>query len=256
MYGSPVIEKRSQNFSKTARAAAVLSTLVLLPQCQDKVAEKKASEAPALVAPPTPKSAATPKKDPPGHPGKWVDAVRFRLRVLDVWPCDVPRDATATAPSTGAPASSAESPALAKSGKFRLGVMIEVEATDEAKLGPVIASPKAATLEKEGKVFYAIPKPTPTPACQELLGFQELRAGESTRGVLMFEAPNEDYLRSAVLAFKPPRWGGEAQLEVRLPDCFGPQCCSGPECSDAGAPEASKAQAKTAIQAKHAKKDE
>ena len=146
-------------------------------------------------------AAASALEPPPGPPGEWLDSLRYRLRVMDVRPCDAE-----------------------PSGGFRLGVRVEVAATDQAGVSPVVASPKAATLEKDGKVFSAQLNPRLTPACEHPLKLERLAPGHSARGVLVFEAPNESYLRSAVFRFQPPRWGGEAPILVTLPDCFGESC--------------------------------
>jgi hypothetical protein len=153
---------------------------------------------------------------PPGSPGEWVESKRYRLRVLDVWPCDEPRSESGTTPVN-------ELRTVRSSGTFRLGVTIEIEAKPNQD-SPVFASPRAVVLERYGKIFQTVSDPEPTPACRTLLEPKRLAPGQSTRGVLVFEAPNADYLRSAVLQFKPPRWGREYRTDVALPDCFGKGC--------------------------------
>ena len=227
--GFAVAKKRSQRSSKHASAPALLVLSCLLPQCRDKVAEKPSEPPPAAKAS---ASAERLTKLPPGEPGEWIESQRYRLRVLGVWPCDepLPDDPDSGAPRTSDAGAGADASAVAasspegKSGKFRLGVTVEIEATEKINVTAIVASPKAATLEKDGKVFRALMKPSPTPACQNLLGLERLAPEQSTQGVLVFEAPNESYLRSSVFAFKPPRWGGEFAAEVEMPDCFGLDC--------------------------------
>jgi hypothetical protein len=36
------------------------------------------------------------------------------------------------------------------------------------------------------------------------------------------------------MAFKPPRWGGEVELRVQMPDCFGKDCPAKEPEGDAG----------------------
>jgi hypothetical protein len=187
-------------------------------QCRDKVAEQglASARATASAAPSASQQEAEEEKKKPSTPGEWATAIRYRLRVLSMVPCDTPAD---TSDAEGSNDKAAPTP-----GKFRLGVSIEVEASEEATVSPVLASPKAATLEKDGKVFHALTKAKETGACQDLLKIRRLRPGDTTKGTLVFEAPNESYFLSSVLAFQPPRWGGETRLEVKMPNCFGADC--------------------------------
>jgi hypothetical protein len=137
-----------------------------------------------------------------GEAGDWIHTVRYDLRVLGVQPCGPPEE-----PKAGDP--------------FRLGVTIEVRATHEALVSDVVASPKAATIEKDGKVFAALVNPDASENCEAALVHTPLRPGQSAAGVVVFEAPTQDYFRSATFAFKPMRWGGSVRTEVPLPDCFG-----------------------------------
>ena len=193
--------------ARTSIAALVAGALMLLA-CQKQVPEQVGEVKPAVSAPATakPSASAEPPK-PPSQPGEWIESLRYKLRVLDVSPCEEP--------TPGVP--------------FRLGVTVEVQATQEAKVSPVVASPAAATLEQGGKIFRASMKPLPSETCKALLVHQLLKPGESTQGVLVFEAPNDAYFRSSILAFQPPRWGGELRVEVKMPDCFGKSCPSAQE---------------------------
>jgi len=176
---------------------ALLVFACLLPSCRDKVAERgtggvpitSAAKPPLLELPPEPANA-------------WIESKRFRLRVLDARPCS----------ETG------EEPG----GRYRLGVAVEIEATAGADVSPVFASPSGVELEKNGRIFR--PLREPAPGCEALLEPTRLAPGQSTRGIVVFDAPEVSYLRSAVLRFKPPRWGKESQVSVQLPDCFGNDC--------------------------------
>ena len=183
------------------RTLMAIAALLIACACKKSAPEPRQSQ-PASISPSTPRPVL---HLPPGTPGKWVESKRYKLRVLDVAPCDEP--GTASSPST-----------------FRLGVTVEIQASPDEDVSPVFASPRGAVLEKDGKIFQAAVDPTPTPACQALFEPKRLSPGESTRGVLVFEAPNADYLRSAVLQFMPPRWGREYRADVTLPNCFGRGC--------------------------------
>lgn len=181
--------------------------------------------------------------EPPVAPkpvGEWIETLRYRVRVLEIVPCDPkPGSAAATGSSTAASAALAapSAPASAppadelvtvpdspRSRFFRLGVNIEVEATEHATLSGVMASARGGTLEKEGKVFQASVDPRATGNCKELIEAKKLAPGESTKGMLVFEAPDEAYFRGSLFAFRPPRWGGDVRAEALLPDCFDEGC--------------------------------
>jgi hypothetical protein len=165
-----------------------------LSACRDKVPEPPASttqvasaKKPLLVA------------LPPGKPNDWIESNRYRFRVLEARPCNE-----------------------GSNGRYRLGVAVEIEAKPGSDVAKVFASPKGAELEKNGNVFR--PRAEPTPGCEPLLEPTSLAPGQSVRGMLVFDAPEISYVRSAVLRFKPPRWGFESRVSVQLPDCFGSNC--------------------------------
>jgi hypothetical protein len=204
-----------------ARSWLCLGVLLALSACRNRVGEPGDS-----VAPTNAPAVSAPKKLlrelPPGRAGDWVNTRHYRLRVLDVFPCDgdaapAPRlvvDEHAE-PDTRPP--SATTPG--KPGHYRLGVALEVEANDT-----VFATPKGFALVKNGKVFFATMDPRPSAACQALLKPRSLRSTERASGIVVFEAPEPEYLTGATLEFRPPRWGYESKAGVVLPSCFGEDC--------------------------------
>jgi hypothetical protein len=203
-----------------ARSRLGLAALLLLSACRNRIGEPTSGAAPANAP------AASAQKPlllelPPGRAGDWVDARHYRLRVLDAFPCDdaehTPRVAldAKVEPDTRLP--SATTPG--KPGYYRLGVALEVEANDT-----VFATPKAFTLAKNGMVFFATMDPRPSAACQALLTPRGLRSTERASGIVVFEAPDPEYLTGAKLEFEPPRWGRESKVGVLLPTCFGKDC--------------------------------
>lgn len=192
----------------------------LLPACRNSVGEPEnlAAKAPAAAT----SAGKKPLLElPPGRAGEWVEAKRFRIRVLDVFPCDEREGGASVTvadrvePDTRPP--SATTPG--KPGHYRLGVAVEIDSHDT-----VFATPKGAVLEKNGKVFGGIVDPRPSPACRALLEPRSLHAGERASGIVVFEAPSPEYLTGATLKFRPPRWGRESRVSVVLPSCFGKVC--------------------------------
>ncbi len=176
----------------------LLLALLLLSECRrDPPPPEESALPPASLASTT----APVLHSPPGAVGEWVESKRYRLRVVDVRLCeDTPERVV---------------PGAVIPGRVRVGVSVEIESKDSEA---VFVSPQAAALEKDGKLFQALTHPAPTPACAAPLGPRRLARAESTRGVLVFEAPDAAYLRSSVLRFKPPRWGRELRVDVQLPD--------------------------------------
>ncbi len=206
---------------REARKRLGVAVLLALSACQNRVGEPEGNATP-ITAPTASVRKTGFREPPPGRAGEWVDARHYRLRVLDAFPCDEERTGAAPAvtenraePDTRPP--SATTPG--KPGQYRLGVAIELEANDD-----VFATPKAAVLEKNGKVFSAIMDPRPSAACEALLGPRSLHSSDKVSGILVFEAPDPDYLTGATLEFRPPRWGYESRIGVVLPSCFGKDC--------------------------------
>lgn len=202
----------------TARLTVVL---VLLAACR---ATPDEPQAPARSAPlaSTTADAKLLLELPPGRAGAWVEAKRYRLRVLDALPCDEPPAEGATVPVDDSVEPDTRPPSATTPGKpghYRLGVALELEANDT-----VFVTPRAASLEMNGKVFAGIVDPRPSAACRALLAPRTLRSAERASGIVVFEAPNPEYLKGATLRFRPPRWGKESRVSVVLPSCFGRGC--------------------------------
>jgi hypothetical protein len=204
-----------------ARAWLGLTVMLLLSGCRRGVAEVTGN---APLDGET-KASAVPKpvlEPPPTAAGDWVEARHYRFRVLEAFPCD--EQHTAAAPDNVSDTTLLDTKPLSattpgKPGQYRLGVAIEVEANDT-----VFVTPRAVELEKNGKVFFATMEPRPTAACRALLTPQGLHSSERASGIVVFEAPDADYLTSATLTFRPPRWGHESKARVVLADCFGKDC--------------------------------
>jgi hypothetical protein len=159
---------------------------------------------------------------PAGRVGEWLEARRYRFRVLGAAPCDELSRAAAPEAAHGYTADEAaplSATTPAKPGHYRVGVTVEIEASDT-----VFATPRAFYIEKNGKVFFGTMAPRPSLACERLLQPDTLRAGERTSGIVVFEAPEPGYLTRGTLRFRPPRWGFESKTGAVLPSCFGSDC--------------------------------
>jgi hypothetical protein len=161
-------------------------------------------DAAAVVPPPAP-----PAPPPELAVGAWAETAMYRFRVVALRDC-----------GRGAAAQAATFAGEAR----RLGARIELS----AKASELSVSPRDLTIESGGVVFRGLlPAQAPRlPAgCAPLLGHPSLRRGATATGVVLFEVPADFSFApgSVVLAYRPTRWGGAAQVQVALPDCL-PSC--------------------------------
>lgn len=139
------------------------------------------------------------KEAPPprGVAGEWIDAKMYRIRVGRVLRCD---DSSAT-----------------RAGRsVRLGVEVEIA----ARADNVFVASRDVALAREGVLVDGLHATEAPKACQPLFQPTTLREGKSTSGVVLFDAPDVEFARTAVLTFRPTRWGGAPLTEVKLPACL------------------------------------
>jgi hypothetical protein len=189
----------------------VLSTALLGAACNSetppppmKASSRPQSAAAASGAKPRPKPAASIapvalKEEPPprGVAGEWIDAKMYRIRVGRVIRCDDP-----SAKRAGS--------------SIRLGVELEIA----ARADNVFVASRDVGLAREGVLVDSVHATEAPKACQPLFQPTTLREGKSTSGVVLFDAPDVEFARTAVLTFRPTRWGGAPLTEVKLPACL------------------------------------
>ena len=153
-------------------------------------------------APPTPATSISPaalKEEPPprGLAGEWIDAKLYRIRVGRVFRCD-------------------EAPAKAATGSVRLGIEVEIA----ARSNNVFVAPRDVALANEGVIVNSVRATTAPKTCQPLFQPTMLQEGKSASGVVLFDAPDIAFARTASVTYQPARWGGAPLAQVKLPACL------------------------------------
>lgn len=165
-------------------------------QPKSSAAPREAKREPPLAASIT-KVALKEEPPPRGVTGEWIDAGMYRVRVGRVLRCD---DASAKQPGSG----------------VRLGVEVEIA----ARTNNVFVASRDVALAHGGVIVDSLNVTTAPRACQPLFQPTTLQEGQRTSGVVLFDAPDLDFARTAVLTYRPTRWGGAPLTEVRLPACL------------------------------------
>ena len=162
---------------------------------------QKAVEARAPERAPAPATSLSPvvlKETPPPHgkTGEWIDAKLYRLRVGRVLRC-------AEGPEQpGAP--------------LRLGVEIEIT----ARADNVFVASRDVALARDGVIASSQHVTRAPKNCQPLLAPTTLQEGKSVSGVVVFDVPDLEFARTALLTYQPTRWGGAPLAEVKLSACL------------------------------------
>jgi hypothetical protein len=131
-----------------------------------------------------------------GQMGEWIDAKLYRFRVGRVARCEDERSEKDTV--------------------VRLGVAVEVS----ARADNVLAAPRDVTLSRSGVIVNSLIATSAPKACQPLMQPTTLQEGQSASGFVLFDAPDLEFARAAVIGYRPARWGGAPLAEVKLPACL------------------------------------
>lgn len=96
------------------------------------------------------------------------------------------------------------------------------------KVGKLFVAPRDVSLVLGGVILEPVPIDTSSPVrkppakCAPLLLEQELRAGQSARGYVLFELPASflSAQKPLALVYKPTRWGGAPRAAIDVPACL------------------------------------
>ncbi len=206
-----------------------LSTLALLAfaglstHCRNQANSSEnpatGTSSPSASAPPPAASAVVPDATPPiasgpnaaaeqPYPGQeqsvgnWVEASAFKFKVARVVRCADP------GPGEVVP----------EDRKIRVGVSIDVF----SKYDQFFLTPRDVTLEKSGVILNSEREAKPGPECKPLLEPKHLMHDQTQGGVVIFQVPDESFLKDGVVAFKPTRWGGAPRVEIKLAEALRP----------------------------------
>jgi hypothetical protein len=128
--------------------------------------------------------------------GKWVESSAFKFKVTDVVRCADP------APGEAVP----------EDRKVRVGAFVQVF----SKYDQFFLAPRDVTLEKGGVILNSEREAKPGPECKPMLEPTRMTHDQTHGGVVIFQVPDESFLKDAVVAFKPTRWGGAPRVEIKV----------------------------------------
>jgi hypothetical protein len=205
----------------------LLAAASALVQCREQAESRSVAEAPAsslpAQAPPTPSAApvASPEADAGSAAtatgadgvaldaglGGWIESAAYKFKVSGVAPCTLPASVR-SASNDG----SAES--LPEDRPLRVAVTVHVA----AKFDEFFAAGRDVTIEKDGVIIRPEVNPKPSAGCNPLLEPKTLRHNQVASGVVVFQVPDEAFVRSSTIAYEPTRWGGAPRVQVRVAD--------------------------------------
>jgi hypothetical protein len=175
--------------------------------CQ-KEAEPDPSPAPlarsSIASPPTPvvpASARAPSHETPfvGQElkvGSFVETSAYKFKVHNVVRCADPA-ATEKVPEDR---------------RVRVAAKVEVF----SKYDQFWVSGKDVELAKDGVIIDSERQVKPSAECTPLLEQKRLAHDETSTGYVVFQVPDEAFVRGAAVAFEPTRWGGAPRAEIPI----------------------------------------
>lgn len=128
--------------------------------------------------------------------GKYIETSAYKFRVDGVVRCADP------APTETVP----------EDRKVRVAAKVGVF----SRYDEFLVSTQDIMLEKDGVVINSERKPKTTAECAPLLEQKRLNHDESLDGFVVFQVPDEAFVRNSIVAFKPTRWGGAPRTEIKI----------------------------------------
>jgi len=135
-----------------------------------------------------------PGQDP--NVGKWVETSAYKFKVSAVRRC---ADA---APDAGAPPDR----------PLRVGVTVQVF----SKYDQLFVTPRDVRLERDGVVLDAERSAKAGPECSPALAPVRANHDQTVSGVVIFQVPDEAFVREGLATYQPTRWGGAPRVEIKL----------------------------------------
>ena len=132
-----------------------------------------------------------------------IESAAYKFKVTSVAPCALP------APVRSA-ANDGSAEAVPEDRQLRVGVTVHVL----AKFDEFFVAGRDVTIEKDGVIIQPEVQPKPSTGCSPLLEPKAMRHDQVASGVVVFQVPDEAFLRSSTIAYQPTRWGGAPRVQV------------------------------------------
>ena len=139
--------------------------------------------------------------------GGWIESASYKFKVSGVTPCALPGPVRSASHDGSAESVPEDRP-------LRVGVTVHVF----AKFDELFVAGRDVTIEKDGVIIRPEIDPKPSAGCSPLLEPRTLRHDQVASGVVVFQVPDEAFVRSSVIAYEPTRWGGAPRVQVRVAD--------------------------------------
>jgi hypothetical protein len=191
---------------------ALIGSTLLVTHCQKKAPEesapptaaaKSASTLPAASA--TPSASASAQRSPMHETpfagqdlsaGKWIETSAYKFKVNGVVRCKDP------SPTEKVP----------EDRPLRIGVKVDIF----SKYDEFIAHAKDVEFEKDGVVIDSERQVKTGPECSPQLEHKRMKHDEALSGFVVFQVPDEAFVRGGTVAYMPTRWGGAPRTAVKL----------------------------------------
>jgi hypothetical protein len=196
---------------RAACALALLAPVALACQKAPPSSDQKDSKA---LAAPSAAESSTPNSAPPPtastqapsselpfagqdqRVGKFIESSAYKFRVDTVVRCADP------GPQETVP----------EDRKLRVAAKVGVF----SKYDEFFLSTQDVTLEKDGVVINSERKVKTSAECAPLLEQKRMKHDETAVGFVVFQVPDETFVRGSIVAFKPTRWGGAPRTEIKV----------------------------------------
>jgi hypothetical protein len=128
--------------------------------------------------------------------GKWIETSAYKFRVNGVQRCADP------VPKEPVP----------EDRPLRVGVKVEVF----SKYDNFLLAGRDVTIEKGGVIINSERTAKASAGCAPVLQPTHMKHDQTAGGVVVFQVPDESYVREGSVGFEPTRWGGAPRTEVKL----------------------------------------
>jgi hypothetical protein len=96
--------------------------------------------------------------------------------------------------------------------RVRVAAKVEVF----SKYDDFFVAAKDVELDKDGVIIQAERQVKPSAECTPLLEQKRLKHEETSTGYVVFQVPDEAFVRGASIEFEPTRWGGAPRAEIPI----------------------------------------
>ena len=168
---------------------------------KEPVPNTSASAAPTPATPPAASTGQAPSSELPfagqdQRVGKFIESSAYKFRVDTVVRCADP------APTETVP----------EDRKVRVAAKVGVF----SKYDEFFLSAQDVMLEKDGVIINSERKVKTGPECAPLLEQKRMKHDETAVGFVVFQVPDESFVRGSLVAFEPTRWGGAPRTEIKV----------------------------------------